>query len=232
MSVMKTISHIAYGVYCGLAPKKGPRSIRISVDFSVFNPYVFDLTIAQETDQIEWVQAIYCDNSANPSPVSLSFGSTNQTLTWPGYSQGYLECLCPNSPHVIAKTSGTPIVHFHFLNFPVANIVWGANPNGSSGSVSIAGWQGIDGSGTITLGGTAQTLFAGIVPVDGFGVYNPDAANDLWVSDSATAVANGAGSIRLQSNGGWFETPPNYKPIGVISLVGAVTGQNFTARRW
>lgn len=90
----------------------------------------------------------------------------------------------------------------------------------------------VDGSTTITTGGTAQNLFGGTVPSNGFAIYNPDPTNDLWVSDSATALANGLGSIRVVANGGGYETPAGYRPLGTVSIVGAVTGQKITARRW
>ena len=90
----------------------------------------------------------------------------------------------------------------------------------------------VDGSTTITAGGTAQTLFSSIVPVNGFAIYNPDPVNDLWVSDSTTALANGTGSVRVPANGGWYETPKGYSSVGAVSIVGAVTGQKITARRW
>lgn len=89
-----------------------------------------------------------------------------------------------------------------------------------------------DGSGTLAAGGTAQSLFGGAAPAHGFAVYNPDPVNDLWISDGATALANGQGSIRVAANGGGYETPPFSKPIGVVSLVGAAAGQKFTARSW
>jgi hypothetical protein len=92
--------------------------------------------------------------------------------------------------------------------------------------------NGVDGSTTVTAGGTAQTLFGGIVPPNGFAIYNPDATNDVWVSDSTTAAANGPGSIRVVANGGGYETPPGYKPAGAVSVLGAMTGQKITARRW
>lgn len=90
------------------------------------------------------------------------------------------------------------------------------------------------GDTTITTGGTAQILFGGKQPTNGFGIYNPDPSNDLWVSDSTTAAANAAGSIRVPANGGWYETPNVVlaKPLGKISIVGAVTGQAITARSW
>lgn len=113
-----------------------------------------------------------------------------------------------------------------------------ADVNVVSGSLSIdptqnsvsLGSQATAGDTTITTGGTAQTLFS--KPVNGFAVYNPDATNDLWVSDSVTAVANGTGCIRVAANGGGYETPVGYKPVGNVSIVGAVTAQKITARRW
>lgn len=97
---------------------------------------------------------------------------------------------------------------------------------------TVTGWLASDGSSTITTGGTAQNLFAGATPTHGYAIYNPDATNDLWVSESTTAAANAVGSIRVSSNGGAYETPPNYKPFHAISIVGGVTGQKFTARQW
>ena len=91
---------------------------------------------------------------------------------------------------------------------------------------------GVDGSSTIVTGGTAQSLFGGVVPTNGFAVYNPDPNNDLWISDSATAVANGVGCIRVVANGGGYETPVGCRPLGAVSIVGGVTAQKITARRW
>jgi hypothetical protein len=98
--------------------------------------------------------------------------------------------------------------------------------------IIVAAIAATDGSTTITTGGTAQNLFGGTTPVNGFSIYNPHASSDLWVSDSGTAAANAAGSIRVPANGGWYETPAGQKPLGVVSIVGATTGQPITARRW
>ncbi len=89
-----------------------------------------------------------------------------------------------------------------------------------------------DGSTTITAGGTAQNLFGSAVPVNGYSICNPDLTNDLWVSDSATAAINGTGSIRVAANGGYYATEAGQKPMSSVSVVGAVTGQKITARRW
>lgn len=96
----------------------------------------------------------------------------------------------------------------------------------------VTGITGSDGSGTITAGGTAQNLFAGATPTNGFEVINPDASEDLWVSLSTTAAPNASGSIRVAANGGAYSTPLGMKPWHAISIVGATTGHKFTAAKW
>ena len=101
-----------------------------------------------------------------------------------------------------------------------------------STSVRVVPIGGMDGSTTITAGGTAQNLFGGVVPENGYAIYNPDASSALHVSDSTTAVINGAGSIKVDADGGWYETPAGYKPVGAVSIIGPTTGQKITARKW
>lgn len=96
--------------------------------------------------------------------------------------------------------------------------------------INVAGAAASDGSGAVSAGGSAQTLFGGIVPANGFLVQNNSSAV-LWVSDVGAAAAGG-GSIQVAANGGVFTTPPGYKPSGAVSLFGATTGQAFAARRW
>jgi hypothetical protein len=96
--------------------------------------------------------------------------------------------------------------------------------------VNTAASAASDGSGTVATGGSAQTLFGGIVPANGFLVQNNSSAV-LWISDVGAASAGGA-SIQLAANGGSFSTPSGYKPAGAVSLFGATTGQAFMARRW
>jgi hypothetical protein len=96
--------------------------------------------------------------------------------------------------------------------------------------VNVAGAAASDGSGTVAAGGSAQTLFGGIVPANGFLVQNNSSAA-LWICDVGAASAGGA-ALQLAANGGLFATPSGYKPAGAVSLYGATTGQAFAARRW
>ncbi len=101
-------------------------------------------------------------------------------------------------------------------------------------SVAIASGAAAASAGdtTITAGGVAQNLFAGVTPTNGWAVYNPDPSEDLWVSDSTTAAPNASGSIRVAANGGGYETPLGYAPVGAVSIYGATTGHKITARKW
>lgn len=96
--------------------------------------------------------------------------------------------------------------------------------------INTAGAVASDGSGTLATGGSAQMLFGGIVPENGFLVQNNSSAA-LWLSDVGTASAGGA-SIQITANGGTFATPCGYKPAGAVSIFGATTGQAFAGRRW
>jgi hypothetical protein len=120
------------------------------------------------------------------------------------------------------------------LHTPAATSAQGvATPVGRQNPLPVinaAGAVASDGSGTLATGGSAQALFGGIVPANGYVLQNNSAAA-LWISDVGTASAGGA-SIQLAANGGIFATPSGYKPAGAVSLFGATTGQAFAARRW
>lgn len=106
------------------------------------------------------------------------------------------------------------------------NPVTPTNPLSTSiGSTSASG------DGTITAGGTAQPLFGGVAPVNGWKVANANPTQDLWVSDNGVTAAPNTG-YRIFANGGQYATEAGEKPIGVLSIYGPVTGQAFTARKW
>ncbi len=96
--------------------------------------------------------------------------------------------------------------------------------------INTSGPVAIDGSGAITLGGTAQFLFASTVPVNGYLVANNSASN-LYVSDVSAPASAGGASIPIAPGAEW-RTPSGYKPPGPVSIFGGVTGAVFAARRW
>jgi hypothetical protein len=86
-----------------------------------------------------------------------------------------------------------------------------------------------DRSGTVTLGGTAQTLAAANASRRGFSIQNTS-AGDLWFSTEATAVALSP-SFKIPPNA-LYEEPAHGVDGGAISIIGATTGQAFSAREW
>jgi hypothetical protein len=95
--------------------------------------------------------------------------------------------------------------------------------------INAAGAVAQDGSGTVLTGGTAQQLFGGTVPANGFQVGN-SSAGMLYLSDTGTASAGGS-SMPIAA-GTVYTTPCGYRPAGAVSIFGATTGQSFAARRW
>ena len=82
-------------------------------------------------------------------------------------------------------------------------------------------------SGTITLGGTAQQLAAADTNRKFMQITNPGTA-ELWVNVGGTAAANTNGSEQIRPGGYWWMDPVQCAS-DAISIVGAMTGQHFTA---
>lgn len=91
-------------------------------------------------------------------------------------------------------------------------------------------------SGTITTGGTAQTLSAarGGTPRKGWSVYNSSAGN-LYVNDvGGTASTSDGLSYTIVPGAMLAINPQSIESVSQssISIVGATTGQTFVAREW
>jgi hypothetical protein len=88
-----------------------------------------------------------------------------------------------------------------------------------------AGVSYVDRSGSITAGGTAQTLMAANAYRDHAFIGNPNLAGSLWVNDlGGTAAANGAGSTEI-TPGDVVQT----RSRSAISIIHATTAAKFTA---
>jgi hypothetical protein len=83
---------------------------------------------------------------------------------------------------------------------------------------------GTDRSGSITTGGTAQTLAALNNARRGLTIQNISTA-DMWINETGgTAAANTAGSFQLTAgNTAYISTRQ------AVSIIGATTGQKFSA---
>lgn len=86
---------------------------------------------------------------------------------------------------------------------------------------------GTDRSSTIGTGGTAQALAAANAARTRLTGQNISSA-DLWINEGGgTAAADTVGSYRVPA-GATFSVETTH----AVSIVGATTGQKFTAREW
>ncbi len=134
-------------------------------------------------------------------------------------------------PHSVATepTVASEDAFVHVVAVDVGGVATLVNAARPLPVINTAGAMAIDGSGSITAGGQAQLLFGGAVPLNGYLVAN-NSASKITVCDVADASDGGA-SIPIAPGVVW-STPPGYKPAGPASIFGAVTGQQFAARKW
>jgi hypothetical protein len=83
-------------------------------------------------------------------------------------------------------------------------------------------------SGTITIGGTAQSLSVANTAGRYFMIQNHSTIESLWFNDFGVATA-GQPSIEI-SAGGYYESP--YSTTSAISIFALTTGHSFTAKEW
>lgn len=98
-----------------------------------------------------------------------------------------------------------------------------------SGTIAGNPWFLTDRSGTIATGGTAQVLMAANSQRRGYWVQNVS-SGDLWINALGPAVANQP-SILIPPRA-LYEVDASTVPTTEISIIGATTGQAFSAREW
>lgn len=148
---------------------------------------------------------VYC----RTAPMQIGFGGTDD--------RAYANFVDPDALTPIALAVGQAVCA-------------GAVPRSVRDAVA-AGTFATSGNATLNTGGTAQDLFGGTVPPNGFFVFNNDPTEELWLCDSGTAAANGTGALRVGPLD-LYETPPKYRPVGAVSWVAVTTGHKVTARYW
>lgn len=82
-------------------------------------------------------------------------------------------------------------------------------------------------SGTVTTGGTSQQVAVANIDRELFFLQNLS-AGDLWVNFDTAAVTQQP-SIKVPP-GATFVAEQNFVPTGAIHIIGATTGQAFTAK--
>lgn len=222
--------------------------------------YSIDTTVFANKLQMKVVQTLYIDNSENDGYVEVFNPLFNQAFSLPPGWQGYfpiLAALISGSKFQVTST-GNQVANIILLNslFPLASWAATVTPpsvgqpqtvadpildatvqNNRQNVTSIeAQATGVDISGTITVGGTAQLLVAANPNRRGIFLQNIDPADaeGLWFGFTAGITPGAPGSYGLAQAanvnypGGSFQ--------GVISnaiyVVAATTGHKFSGFTW
>lgn len=121
-------NRVAWPVAWGQAPIKGSRAMLQQVDFTMQNPVGISLVYEQDSDRIEYVQALYVDNSLNPSALVCFMHGTSQQIIIPAGYQAYIPVLATsdNCRMTFSTVGNTAIVPVQFLSFPLPLAVWSA----------------------------------------------------------------------------------------------------------
>lgn len=85
-------------------------------------------------------------------------------------------------------------------------------------------------SGTITTGGTAQVLCSANPTRRGLVLQN-NSTGDLWINRNGGTAILGQPSLCIPS-GSYYETPVGGNTLEAVSIIGATTGQEFTAEEY
>ena len=126
---------------------------------------------------------------------------------------------------ILNPSSSASIGTVSVSNFPTS-----FNVGNFPASQVVQGYQGTftDGSSTIATGGTAQTVFASNASRRYLLIQNTSSSN-LWLNFTTTAVQAGPSILLLPYAIMTFEG--NFVSTELVSIIGASTGQTFTAKQ-
>lgn len=215
----------------GEAPLKGSRTIPQVLDFSIDSPININLQFEQASSKLEFVQALFIDNSLNPAALSIAVRNTGQTITVPPLFQAYVPVLATaDNCHLSFSTAGTPKVPVQYLNFPVPLAFW---PVSNVYPTTQVGTVGTDASANApALFPTLLATLAVNAARNYFEVQNQDESDIQVVMDDGTGtnqsvVILGAATGDNKQGGAYTN---NYER-GRIRVFGADAGAQFEMRQ-
>lgn len=106
-------------------PKQGNRELPWIYDFTATASINDDLGPEMQTGQIDEIQSIYIDNSANLSPVTFIFNGIYNVTAKPG-TQGIYPVIAAGLVKILAQSAGAVKVPVIFSNTAKPFFVWGA----------------------------------------------------------------------------------------------------------
>jgi hypothetical protein len=107
-----------------LMGKKGPLVARVTMDFNASPTYHLDMQQVQSTNQFDFCQTIFVDNSAGGAPISITIGTSGQVIIAKAGTQGYYNVVCPNPIVMDFASSGGQLAQILLINVAIPGAVW------------------------------------------------------------------------------------------------------------
>lgn len=107
-----------------LMGKKGPLCARINMDFSAAPAYHLDMQQVQSTNQFDFCQTIFVDNSAGGSAISITIQGSGQVIVAKAGTQGYYNVVCPNPIVMDFASAGGQLAQILLINVAIPGSVW------------------------------------------------------------------------------------------------------------
>lgn len=244
--------------FIGQTPRECAKVLPFTIDFSTDPVTPIDLTLLKSTGGLSGVQTIYIDNSNNDQPVSITTSVINQNISIGAGWQGFFPCFLTDNIKITIESTGTGTGEIILINVAMAAAVWPASASPASfpsGTLTVHDAilqaflttlttgtafnvittptyvTGISNTaGSITTGGTAQTILAALPTRLKYRIQNTDMTNNeiLWVRDDGVAATVGGASFGLAPGatgmlGGYLEGTSTAS----ISVLAATTGHTF-----
>lgn len=147
-------------------PCEGAFNVTHTLQFSVDQIQILDLSAAQNVGRFSAFETMYIDNSLNTQPIFVVMDVTYQSMTIPALACAYLPILQPNPPKIQFMSTGGIDIKINCLNFFLPPFVWSPSlpPGGGSGGGGAANISGTQPSGAlltsnpVTVGAMANSI--------------------------------------------------------------------------
>lgn len=109
-------------------PKSGNRELSLLLNFSAQAVILDDLSPEMRQSEIETIQSIFIDNSANPAPFTIQFFPSNQIILVQAFNQGIFPVINWGALSYKASTAQGIQIPVIFSNTAKSFSVWGPAP--------------------------------------------------------------------------------------------------------
>lgn len=130
---------VPYKASLGVAPKEGPMTIPLNIDFTAQSTYQFDATYVQQKAFLSMLQSIYVDNSLAGTPFVMQIATTNQIVRIPAFSEAYIPLPFTNKLALNFSSGSGLVIPIQLMNVAMNAFVWSVNnpPSTNGGGALI-----------------------------------------------------------------------------------------------